>query len=78
MYSCKDSIHALLDFLDGEMTPDEQRHLEEHLDGCPPCVDFVRSYRATPAMCKRALAARMPEELAEKLTSFLRSRVRKA
>lgn len=77
MFSCKDSIHLLLDFLDGEMTPEDQKHLEEHLAGCPPCVEFVRSYRATPGMCKKALARKMPEEVANKLSDFLRARIRK-
>lgn len=74
MFSCKDSIHLLLDFLDGDMSPEDQRELEEHLAGCPPCVEFVRTYRATPGLCKRALAAKMPDELARKLTDFLRTR----
>jgi anti-sigma factor (TIGR02949 family) len=77
MYSCKDSIHALLDFLDGDMSPEDQRVLEEHLNGCPPCVAFVRSYRATSGLCRRALGAKMPEELAEKLKGFLRAKLQK-
>ena len=76
MYSCKDSIHRLLDFLDGDLSPEEEQRLQEHLGGCPPCVDFVKSYRATPALCKRALAARMPEELAHKLKGFLRDKMK--
>jgi len=77
MYSCKDSIHVLLDYLDGEMSAEEQRRLEEHLAECPPCVEFVRSYRATPGLCRKALAAKMPEELSRKLTEFLRERIKK-
>lgn len=77
MFSCKDSIHLLLDYLDGEMSPEEQQHLEEHLAGCPPCVDFVRTYKATSGICKKALAKRMPEELSQKLSEYLRSRIRK-
>ena len=77
MYSCKDSIHVLLDYLDGEMSAEEQRRLEEHLAECPPCVEFVRSYRATPGLCRKALAAKMPEELSRKLTEFLRERINK-
>ena len=77
MYSCKYSIHVLLDYLDGEMSAEEQRRLEEHLAECPPCVEFVRSYRATPGLCRKALAAKMPEELSRKLTEFLRERIKK-
>ena len=77
MFSCKDSIHLLMDFLEGEMSPELARELEQHLAGCPPCVDFLHTYRRTPGMCRRALAARMPEELSAKLTEFLRTHIRK-
>jgi anti-sigma factor (TIGR02949 family) len=77
MFTCKDSIDLLVDFLDGEMDPEEEKRLLEHLDGCPPCVDFVQTYRATPGLCKRALAKKMPAELAGKLTSFLREKIKK-
>jgi len=77
MFTCKESVDYLLKFLDGEMPEDEARHLEEHLQACPPCVDFLRTYRATPILCKRALQAQMPQELAERLTEFLRQKCRK-
>ncbi|HLL52124.1 MAG TPA: zf-HC2 domain-containing protein [Myxococcaceae bacterium] len=76
MFSCKDSIDLLMDFLDGEMTPEEEAHLREHLSGCSPCVDFFKTYRATPGLCKRALVRTMPQELSGKLTEFLRTRIK--
>jgi anti-sigma factor RsiW len=65
-----------MNFLDGEMSADEESHLREHLSGCPPCVDFLKTYRATPTLCKRALARQMPEELSGKLTEYLRQRIK--
>jgi anti-sigma factor (TIGR02949 family) len=78
MYTCKDSISLLLDFLDGELTPEDAQHLREHLQGCSPCVDFLRTYRATPGLCKRAMAQKMPQEMSSKLTEFLRSKIKSA
>ncbi|SEM28020.1 Putative zinc-finger [Stigmatella aurantiaca] len=78
MYTCKDSINLLMNFLDGELSQEETQHLREHLQGCSPCVDFLRTYRATPGLCKRALAARMPQEVSEKLTEYLRSKIKSA
>ncbi len=78
MYTCKDTINLLVDLLDGEMSPEEAQHLREHLQGCAPCVDFLRTYRATPGLCRRALAQQMPKEVASKLTDFLRSRIKSA
>lgn len=78
MYTCKDSINLLLDFLDGELTPEDTQHLREHLQGCSPCVDFLRTYRATPGLCKKALVQKMPQEMSTKLTDFLRSKIKSA
>ncbi|MDC0710590.1 anti-sigma factor [Stigmatella sp. ncwal1] len=78
MYTCKDSINLLLNFLDGELSQEETQHLREHLQGCSPCVDFLRTYRATPGLCKRALASRMPQEVSAKLTEYLRSKIKSA
>jgi anti-sigma factor (TIGR02949 family) len=76
MFSCKDSVNLLMDFLDGEMSPEEEAHLKEHLSACPPCMDFLKTYRATPGLCKRALAKQMPQELSSKLTEFLRAKIK--
>ena len=60
MLTCKDCIELLRDYLDGELPEDEAKRLEEHMSECPPCVDFLRTYKATPKICKWALAAKMP------------------
>jgi anti-sigma factor RsiW len=75
MYTCQDSINLLLDYLDGEMPPELSSELREHLAGCEPCVDFLHSYQATPNLCRKALQARMPEDVARSLTNFLRARL---
>jgi anti-sigma factor (TIGR02949 family) len=77
MFNCKDSIALLQDFLDGEMGPEERAHLQEHLRGCPPCVDFLKTYAATPKLCRFALDKKMPEEMAGRLVSFLRAKCKK-
>lgn len=78
MYSCKDSVGLLVDFLDGELSSDQEQHLHEHLAACPPCVDFLRTYKATPGLCKRALMRQMPTEMSDKLTSYLRAKIVKS
>jgi anti-sigma factor (TIGR02949 family) len=77
MFTCKDSIDLLLDFLDGDMADEDARRLEEHLSACPPCVDFVKTYRATSGLCKKALKRAMPDEMSAKLTEFLRTNCKK-
>ena len=77
MKTCKESIDALLNYLDRELPAEEAKELEEHLNGCSPCVDFVKQYRATTTLCKKALAAQMPMEVASKLKDFLRAKLKK-
>lgn len=77
MYTCKESVELLLGFLDGELAEEERRRLEEHFAACPPCVDFFRTYRATPELCRKALVQEMPNELALQLTRFIRSKWQK-
>ncbi len=74
LFSCKDCVNVLRSYLDGEMTPEDEAHLKSHLAECPPCVDFLESYKATPVLCRKALAQRMPEEMSLRLKAFLREK----
>ncbi len=74
MFTCKESIDLLLEYLDGDMSDEQARHLEAHLAACPPCIDFLRTYRATPGICRWALKKQMPEELSQRLKDFLRQK----
>lgn len=73
--TCKHSIGLLVDYLDGSLPSDEQSALDRHFKACPPCIDFVKKYRATSGMCRTALEEELPEELAAKLTSFLKDKL---
>ena len=75
--TCKDSVELLLEYLDGELNGERRARLEEHLGGCSPCEDFMKSYQATPALCRKAMAREIPREVAEKLTDFLRAEIAK-
>lgn len=62
----------LLEYLDDDLSGELREKLEAHLGHCPPCEEFLRSYQATPALCRKALAREVPKEVATKLTEFLR------
>jgi anti-sigma factor RsiW len=71
--TCKECIDLLLDYVEGELSVDVRSRLETHLGGCEPCVSFLKTYRATPGLCRSALAAKMPDDISKKLTDFLRA-----
>ncbi|MFN7133200.1 MAG: anti-sigma factor family protein [Myxococcales bacterium] len=75
--TCKTCVELLCDYLDGALPPDTAAELEAHLAACPPCVAFVNTYRSTTPTCRKALEAAMPEELAGRLTAFLRGKIGK-
>ncbi len=68
---CKDCVDLLGEYIEGTLSPERSAALEEHLSLCPPCITFVRTYRATRKLCRSALAAEMPKELVSSLASFL-------
>ena len=72
MKTCKDTLAHMLEYLDGDVGAELRAKLEAHLDGCQPCEEFLRSYRETPKLCRKALARRMPQEVADKLSALLR------
>ncbi len=73
MFNCKDSIDLLLEYLDGDVSGEVKTHLEEHFKGCSPCEEFLKQYKTTGTLCRRALKAKMPREMADTLTSMLRA-----
>lgn len=75
--TCKESVELMLEYLDGGLSDDLRAKLKEHLGGCSPCEEFLASYKATPGICRKALAAKMPENLANKLTEFLRKELKR-
>lgn len=71
-HSCSDALKHLVDYLEGELSPEESNDLETHLSACPPCVHFLKTYESTGKVCKEALAKDMPSEMKFALRDFLR------
>jgi anti-sigma factor RsiW len=74
-FTCKRLIlECLGDYEDGSM-PDSERHqFEQHLSHCPPCVEFLDSYRATGRCLKMLKPRDIPRNLAEAVMKFVRKR----
>lgn len=75
IHHCKECVDLLGDYIEGTLPPERSKALEDHLSRCPPCITFVRTYKATRKLCRVALAAEMPRELMHSLSSFLSERV---
>jgi anti-sigma factor RsiW len=72
---CADCVELLGEYVDGTLSPEKAAALEAHLSLCPPCITFVRTYKATRVLCRHKLAREMPAELKSSLESFLAKNV---
>jgi anti-sigma factor RsiW len=72
---CADCVELLGEYVDGSLSPEQAAALEAHLSTCPPCITFVRTYRATRTLCRHKLAREMPSELKVSLQAFLAKNV---
>lgn len=45
--TCRHVIDFLMDYLAGEITPEERAIFEKHLSLCPPCVAYLKTYEQT-------------------------------
>ncbi|MGO8875600.1 MAG: mycothiol system anti-sigma-R factor [Acidimicrobiales bacterium] len=39
-FDCREALHRIYHFLDGELTPVRRHEIEAHLDGCSPCLQM--------------------------------------
>jgi mycothiol system anti-sigma-R factor len=68
---CSEAIHALYEFLDGELTPDRRTDIGHHLDDCSDCLeafDFEAELRIVISQrCREEVPDRLREKVAEAL-----------
>ena len=72
--TCEELVGLLLDFVGGDLSPEQRAAIEQHLCGCPPCVRHTEEYRLTIRVTRLlpkadplppALEARLRAALAE-------------
>jgi anti-sigma factor RsiW len=52
--TCREVLDFLMAYLDGELTPEVRSEFERHLAVCPPCVEYLSSYRRTVELERQA------------------------
>lgn len=68
--NCRECNDFLIDYLNGDLPPGQQRIFEGHIELCPPCLTYLDSYRET-----LKLAQKCGEEHAEPLPDALVSAI---
>lgn len=75
--NCKECVELLYDYLDSTLDPEMMEQLDEHFAACPPCINFLKTYRATKTMERQLNDQQvdLPVELEERLVSFLKEQL---
>lgn len=68
---CAECMDLLADYVDGALPQEQAQRLEWHLDSCPPCVAFVKTYKGTVDAARRLRQTILPPELRDRLIAFL-------
>jgi len=74
--ACASGVDLLMEYLEGVLPADLRSAVDAHLAGCPRCVAFIASYRATPRILREATATALPADLEASLRAFLRAQRR--
>ena len=69
---CRECMDLLADYVDGTLPRDQAELLDWHLEGCPPCVAFVNTYKGTVDVARKLPLDDIPPELTQRLLDFLR------
>ena len=75
--SCKQALDLLFAYLEGELDASTVAAVRQHFGVCPPCEQFLQSYKQTPGLCREALDKDVPPEVMGGLKAFLRSKLPK-
>ena len=74
---CQQVFARLSEYLDGELPPDLCERMEDHLNGCAPCVEFVESLKNTIKRTRgldlTAKPAPLPQEARERIRAAYQS-----
>jgi anti-sigma factor RsiW len=77
MAICRDVVENIVGFIDAELDDETLRALEEHIEECPECTEFVKTYRMmlrlTGKLRERTFVT---QEVRERLKELLRSKIK--
>jgi anti-sigma factor RsiW len=71
--TCRETLASLLDFVDGELQPEERGAFSDHVNGCAWCMRLLLTYRKTIVLCQHLSWKQAPCELVDELLQKLRT-----
>jgi anti-sigma factor RsiW len=71
MMTCCELAELLLDYVNGELPPEQCERICMHMQLCPPCVTYVETYCLTIRLTRRLPCSPLPPQLAQRLEVVL-------
>lgn len=68
---CRDALHTLYHFLDGELTADRRSAIQRHLDQCAPCLHAYDFEAELKVVVARSCRDQVPDSLKQKIAQVL-------
>jgi mycothiol system anti-sigma-R factor len=70
-FDCREALHRIYHFLDGELTPVRRHEIEAHLDGCSPCLQMfgfeAELRRVVHDKCRDAVPDSLRQRIADSI-----------
>jgi anti-sigma factor RsiW len=60
---CLKIFEQLSAYLDGELCPEDCAHVREHIEDCPPCIEFLDSLKRSIAASRGLRCPENPQPL---------------
>ena len=60
---CREAIHIIYHYLDGELTDDRRSEIQHHLDDCLPCLEAYDFEAELRILIQRKCRDEVPESL---------------
>jgi anti-sigma factor RsiW len=73
--TCEQVTALLIDYVAGDLDPATSLVLEQHVQNCPDCIAFLRTYRESIRLSRTLRYEDIPGELQDRLHAFLRQKI---
>jgi mycothiol system anti-sigma-R factor len=68
---CREVIHTLYHFLDGELTTERRLEIQHHLDDCSPCLEAFDFEAELRIFVARSCRDQVPDDLRQRIAHAL-------
>ena len=69
--NCRQALHRVYDFLDGEITPETRDQIARHLDKCAPCLRAFGFETEIRRLLADKCRDKVPEELKTRIAAVI-------